>query len=258
MPDDVAILPSFEPEAVPVATDEVGSRHYQWMKPAFGPDGTATPVEDTNAGRLPVGGASLGNPDAAAAATDTETTSLLGLFKRLLQRTTTSITSLGLPADAAAATDTEATGLIGLFKRALQRITTVSGQLTTLAAQLPTALTTNGGALKTGSGEAVLTHTVLAGNFTGLTGIDLAGLRNWGLMIPAEFDGTQIQFYACDTLGGTYLQVYDITNSPVTLTVAASRYYDIPGELMGVRFLKIWCVTVQATTSTVFTIVGKS
>src|SRR5688500_14933981 len=163
MADDVAILPSFEPEAVEVATDDVGGRHYQWMKPAFGPENTATAVEDTNAGRLPVGGASLGNPDAVAAATDTEDTSLIGLFKRLLQRTTTSITSLGLPADAAAATDTEATGLIGLFKRALQRITTVSGQLTTLAAQLPTALSTNGG-LKTASAVGFITYTVPVGD----------------------------------------------------------------------------------------------
>jgi hypothetical protein len=255
MPDDVAILPSFEPEAVEVATDEVGSRHYQWMKPAFGPDGTATPVEDTNAGRLPVGGASLGNPDAAAAATDTETTSLLGLFKRLLQRTTTSITSLGLPADAAAATDTEATGLIGLFKRALQRITTVSGQLTTLAAQLPTTLAGNGG-LKTSSVGGFVTATVPVG-VTETPAISIAGARNLALYVPATFDGTQIYFRGIVTGVGDK-DLYDITNTRVEMTVTADRLYDLPGELMAFDSIKIMTVTVQTTTDTIFTLVHKS
>ena len=38
-----------------VATDEVGGRHFQQIKPNFGPDGiTPTPVEDTTDRRFPV------------------------------------------------------------------------------------------------------------------------------------------------------------------------------------------------------------
>src|SRR5688500_9488238 len=54
MADDVDILPSFEPEAVAVATDEIAGRHYQKVKLTFGPDGTATDLEDAGGVRLPV------------------------------------------------------------------------------------------------------------------------------------------------------------------------------------------------------------
>lgn len=75
MPDDVGVLPSFEPEAVDVATDEVGARHYQWIKLAFGADGVATPVTDTDGERLPVDSptleASLATLDASVGSVDT-------------------------------------------------------------------------------------------------------------------------------------------------------------------------------------------
>lgn len=105
---------------------------------------------------------------------------------------------------------------------------------------------------------SVITASVASGATLQATGSDLAGLRNWGILVPSTFDGTQIQFQMADTLGGTYVPVYDITNTRVVLTVAASRFFDAPGELMGIRFLKIECLTAQATTSTDFLIIGKS
>ena len=216
MADNVGVLPSFEGTAVQVATDDIGGRHYQIVKQSFGPDGTAIPIQDTNAGRIPVGGAALGNPD-----------------------------------DASAAADDSNTGLLSLFKRSLAK-------LTSLTTQLPAALIPNSGSLKTGSGEVVLTAKVASGATLQASGSDLAGLRNWGLMIPSTFDGTQIQFQMCDTLAGTYVPVYDITNTRIIMTVVASRFYDIPGELTSIRFLKIECVTAQATTDTDFLIIGKT
>ncbi len=59
MADNVPIDPSTAPTAVDVATDEVGGRHYQWMKPAFGNDGEAIPV--CEATPLPVADAAAGN-----------------------------------------------------------------------------------------------------------------------------------------------------------------------------------------------------
>lgn len=215
MPDDVGVLPSFEPEAVDVATDEVGARHYQWIKLAFGADGVATPVTDTDGERLPVDSptleASLATLDASVGSVDTS----IGGLDTLL----TSIDAL-------------------------------------LTARLPAALVQTG--LKTASFDVVLTAKVVNGATVQASGIDLSGLRNWGLLVPSTFDGTQIQFQMCDTFGGTYVPVYDITNTRVVMTVAAARYYDIPGELMGIRFLKIECLTAQATTDTDFLIIGKS
>jgi len=52
MADDIKVVPSADAGDPAVATDEVGGRHYQWMKPAYGGDGVATPVDETN--RLPV------------------------------------------------------------------------------------------------------------------------------------------------------------------------------------------------------------
>jgi hypothetical protein len=106
-------------------------------------------------------------------------------------------------------------------------------------------------------GDSVFTQSVAIGASVPATGIDLFGLRNWGLFVPSTFDGTQIFFQTSDTLGGTYSDVYDILNARVQLTVTAGRYYDIPGELMAVRFVKICTVTNQATTTTVFTVIGK-
>jgi hypothetical protein len=135
-------------------------------------------------------------------------------------------------------------------------LTDILATLTDIQALLPTSLS-NGGLLTTGI-NVVLTATVATGATLQAAGSDLEGLRNWGLIVPSNFDGTQIQFQMSDTLGGTYFPVYDITDARVLMTVTPSRYYDIPGELMAVRFLKIECLTAQATSDTLFTIIGKS
>lgn len=159
--------------------------------------------------------------------------------------------AIGQPADASATTDTGTFSLLSLFKRSLEK-------LTALAAQLPASLTTNGSSLKTGASDVVLTASVAAGQTVQGSGLDVGGLRNWGVLVPSTFDGTQIQFQMCDSFGGTYVGVYDITNTRVVMTVAAGRFYDIPGELMAIRFLKIECVTAQAGTATDFLIIGKT
>jgi hypothetical protein len=51
MADNVDITPG---TGATVATDEIGGRHFQAFKPAFGDDGTATYVSDSNP--LPVAG----------------------------------------------------------------------------------------------------------------------------------------------------------------------------------------------------------
>jgi hypothetical protein len=105
--------------------------------------------------------------------------------------------------------------------------------------------------------EGVITCTVASGAL--ISGaVDLAGYRNFGLIVPTTFDGTQIVFWVSDTLAGTYYLLYDITNTQVTMTVTAARAYDLPGEVCAWRFMKIVCGTAQATTDTVFLLVARS
>lgn len=52
MADDIKVVPSPEAGDPAVATDEVGGRHYQIVKPAYGADGAVTLVDEAN--RLPV------------------------------------------------------------------------------------------------------------------------------------------------------------------------------------------------------------
>lgn len=105
--------------------------------------------------------------------------------------------------------------------------------------------------------ESVITCTVASGN-TVSGAVDLAGIRNMGLIVPSTFDGTAITFQVSDTLGGTYVGLYDITNAQVSMTITTSRAYDLPGELMAWRFVKIVCGTAQAATDTIFLLVTRS
>src|ERR1700742_2403902 len=63
MADNVNVTPG---TGAVVAADDVGGALYQRVKPAFGPDGTALDVQDIDTNRLPVGGASVGNPSDSA------------------------------------------------------------------------------------------------------------------------------------------------------------------------------------------------
>lgn len=156
---------------------------------------------------------------------------------------------VGLTNEAAPGTDTGASGLNGRLQRIAQR-------LTSLIALLPTALTALG-ALKTGPAEGTVTVSIAIGQTTSPV-VDMAGMRNLGLFIPATFDGTTISFTACDTSGGTFVPVNNIWGQLVTMTVAASQFYDLPGELTALRFIKIVCGTAQATTTTDFILAYRS
>ena len=82
----VSVNPSTDPAAPDIGVDRVGGTDFQRVKISHGAENTATETQDTNAGRFPIGGSSLGNPDDAAATTDSGTFSLISLVKRLLNR----------------------------------------------------------------------------------------------------------------------------------------------------------------------------
>lgn len=80
---------------------------------------------------------------------------------------------------------------------------------------------------------------VIANGQTASGAISTAGLSLVGIKLPAAFTGTTLTFTACDTLGGTYVPVYN-SAGVVSYTVAASRYVAIdPKDFQGISFLKI-------------------
>lgn len=69
--------------------------------------------------------------------------------------------------------------------------------------------------------------------------IDVGGMSLVGIKFPAAFTGTTVTFTMCDTLGGTYVPVYNASGA-VSYTIAQARYYAIaPADFSGIRYLKI-------------------
>jgi hypothetical protein len=86
-------------------------------------------------------------------------------------------------------------------------------------------------------GKAV-TLTIASGGTT--SGVfDARGFAFYGLVMPGAFTGTSLTFTVCDTATGTFRALYDVGNTQVSLTVAASRAYDLPSELSAWPFWKI-------------------
>ena len=59
------------------------------------------------------------------------------------------------------------------------------------------------------------------------------------LTTPAALTGTALTFTYCPTQGGTYLALYDKTNTQVSLTIAVDRAYDLPPEVLGIGWVKL-------------------
>jgi hypothetical protein len=161
-------------------------------------------------------------------------------------------TRIGATNETPPGTDTLASGLNGRLQRLAVHLTTANAALAAALTQA-TFLTWVG--LRR---EAVMTVTCLSGaNLS--NAFDTAGYGNWGLIVPGTFDGTVVRFDVCDTLGGTYLGLYDITGVRVELPqpVTIGRAYDVPGEVMAWRFIKLECATAQ-TGNTDFIVVLRS
>lgn len=134
--------------------------------------------------------------------------------------------------EAAPASDTASSGLNGRLQRIAQRLTAI---ITTGLISL--------------AGEIVATVTITSGQPVSAA-FDRGGYRSLGVIIPIQFDGASISFQASDTLSGTYVPVNDIYGNPLSVPVAVSNAYDLPGELGSFRFLKIVASTNQTTTNT--------
>lgn len=98
---------------------------------------------------------------------------------------------------------------------------------------------------------------VAAGATVPAAAIDCRGYDPTDIIIPAEFDGTTINFQV-STDNANFFQLNDSTNVQVTMIVTASRAYPLWGELSGWPYIKVCAGTNQATTATVFTVVLRS
>ena len=88
-------------------------------------------------------------------------------------------------------------------------------------------------------GQIVTNTAVIPISTTTSDAITTNGLSLVGIYIPAAFTGTSLNFLVSETLGGTYVPLYN-KSGEVTYTVAPAQFLAIaPIDFYGVPFLKI-------------------
>lgn len=71
--------------------------------------------------------------------------------------------------------------------------------------------------------------------------------------IPSAWTDANLGFQVCDTLAGTYVKVKDKAGDPVqieSITTNATFAYEIPAEVFGAHYLKLWSKSSTAATTT--------
>lgn len=79
----------------------------------------------------------------------------------------------------------------------------------------------------------------IANGQTTTTAFTASNFVAFGLQMPAAFTGTTITFTVSADDDTTYQALYDVNNVQVSMTVAASRSYDLPAELASWDHFKI-------------------
>ncbi len=106
---------------------------------------------------------------------------------------------------------------------------------------------------------------VVSGTTSGA--LDLVGTFLVGLIVPDNFDGTQIQFLGSrsgdiDSVGGleSYVPIYNASGTRLTVTATAATLTGIaltPSDFAMWRFIKLVSVTTQTVTPTVIGLVTR-
>ena len=150
MPDDIKVVAGVGDSTVapPVATDDIGGRHFQRIKAGWGAEGVFQETTDTDGLRLPVGGGQIGALNETAPTTDIAAAGLNGRLQRVAQRLTSMYTTVqalvldatfidlaGLKTEAAPASDTASSGHNGRLQRLAQNLTTLIGRFPTTLGQ---------------------------------------------------------------------------------------------------------------------------
>jgi hypothetical protein len=109
-----------------------------------------------------------------------------------------------------------------------------------------------------------VTATIAAGDATGLSNaIDIGAAKYLGMIMPAAWTAAVLTFQSCDTLAGTYQNVYDASGEvSMAVSVSVNRTLNVAmWSLAPWRFLKLRSGTsatpVTQSSSRVITIVMK-
>jgi hypothetical protein len=86
--------------------------------------------------------------------------------------------------------------------------------------------------------------------------VDIRDMAIFGLIIPSTFNGTEIAFQVGYD-NENWSELNDSSGTPVAMTVAASRAYDLPTALASWRVFQIVCGSSQTTEDTEFIVVAK-
>lgn len=141
MADDIKVQAGTGDSTVapPVATDDIGGRHFQRIKVGWGAEGVFQETTDTDGLRVPIGGGQIGLLTEAAPASDTASSGLNGRLQRIAQRITSLIAqlpaTLGQKTMAASlavtlASDQPARAVTGTFWQATQPVSGTFWQTT--------------------------------------------------------------------------------------------------------------------------------
>lgn len=171
------------------------------------------------------------------------------------------MTGVGLPSDGAATTDTESTGLVGLTKRLLQRITTLLAGLpaalgqTTSANSFPVVIASNQSAVSTVEQALVLdgqaAQTAVVNNIleaaSGSTGTACEDLRSGSVQVTSTgTGGTFIFEQSNDNVNWVALPVFNaalVTGVPITAAITATNSSIIYIFPVRARFVRLRIAT---------------
>lgn len=93
--------------------------------------------------------------------------------------------------------------------------------------------------------------TTIANGASSSSATNSGGMCLVGVKMPAAFTGTSISFEICETVDGTYVQLYN-TSGVVSYVAAASRFIAIdPSDFQGVLFFKVKSNASEAAQRTV-------
>lgn len=97
---------------------------------------------------------------------------------------------------------------------------------------------------------------VIANGETTSTAFTSSNFAAFGLQMPAAFTGASVTFTVSADDGATYQALYDTTNTLVSLTVAASRSYDLPSALTAWDHFKIVSASAEGAARSLI-VIGK-
>ncbi len=98
----------------------------------------------------------------------------------------------------------------------------------------------------------------IASSGTESTALKITDQVAFGLQMPAAFTGTSITFLVSADNGATFQALYDSTGTTqVSMSVAASRSYDLPAELTAWDHVKIVSGSSEASARSLI-VIGKA